>query len=114
MAKKQKYKIKMIDGTWQEVEGEVVNKIWGIDKRTQVSGEKTMKDGTVKALSSTSYIVTHLPTGAFLPTASFRTIKAAKLLLSRPEFFIDELNEENAMEMARAIAEFWNERGWKD
>ena len=114
MAKKQKYKIKMQDGTFQEVEGEVVNNIWGIDKRTVVTGEQTLKDGTTRTLSSTSYMVTHIPTGAFLPTGSFRTIKAAKLLLNEPEFFIDELDSDAVMEMAKALGRFWNERGWKD
>lgn len=114
MAKKQKYNIVMQDGTKKEVEGEVVNGIWGIDKRTISNGTKTMKDGTVKELSSTCYIITHIPTGAFLPTSVFRTVKAAKLLLSEPEFYFDELNQQAISDMANAIGRFWNARGWKD
>lgn len=114
MAKKQKYNILMNDGTKQEVEGEVVNGVWGIDKRVEVTGEQTMKDGSTRTLSSTSYIVTHITTGALLPTARFRTLKSAKLLLSEPEFFFDELNEEAVRNMADAIGRFWNQRGWRD
>ena len=114
MAKKEKYKIKMKDGTTKEVEGEVVNKIWGVDKRTEITGEQTLKDGRVRTLSSTDYIVTHIPTGAQLPTARFRTLKSAKLLLSEPEFFFDKLNEEAVEGMRKAITRFWNARGWKD
>lgn len=114
MAKKQKYNIIMRDGTKREVEGEVVNKIWGIDKRTEVTGEQTLKDGRVRALSSTEYIITHIPTGATLPTCRFRTMKAAKLLLSEPEFYFDELDKQTITDMADAIGRFWNARGWKD
>lgn len=114
MAKKQKYQILMNDGTKQEVEGEIVNGIWGIDKRTTVTGEQELKDGTKRTLSSTSYMITHIPTGAYLPTASFRTLKSAKMLLSKPEFFFDELTDDAVYGMSEAIWRFWNERGWKD
>lgn len=114
MAKKQKYKIKMDDGTEQEVEGEIVNNVWGIDKRTLVTGEQVMKDGTKRTLSSTSYVITHIPTGSMLPTCSFRTLKSAKLLLSEPEFFINDVTDDDVKKMADAIGRFWNARGWKD
>lgn len=114
MAKKQKYNITMEDGTKKEVEGEVVNKIWGIDKRMEVTGEQTLKDGRTRTLTSTDYIITHIPTGAALPTCRFRTMKAAKLLLSEPEFYFDELNQQAISDMADAIGRFWNARGWKD
>ena len=114
MAKKQKYNILMNDETKVEVEGEIINGIWGIDKRTEVTGEQKRKDGTVRTLSSTSYIITHIPTGGALPTARFRTLKSAKLLLSEPEFFFDELDDKAVYAMAEAIGRFWNARGWKD
>lgn len=114
MAKKINYKIRMKDGSIQEVEGEVVNKKWGIDKRTMVSGEQTLKDGTKRALSSTLYCITYLPNGAAPPLCNFRTLKSAKLLLNEPEFFFDELNEESVRGMAQAIGRFWNNCGWKD
>lgn len=114
MAKKQKYQITKVDGTKEEVEGEVVNGIWGIDKRTTVTGEQTLKDGRTRTLSSTSYVITHIPTGAALPTCSFRTLKSAKLLLAEPEFFVDAITEQTVREMADAIGRFWNARGWKD
>lgn len=91
MSKKTKYIINMRDGTTQEVEGEVVNKIWGIDKR------------------GSDYHITHLPTGSHLPLGLFRTLKAAKLMLQEPEFFLDDLSK-----LPSAIHRFWETRGWKD
>ena len=114
MAKKQSYKITMRDGTQQEVQGEVFNEIWGIDKRSVKRGEQTMKDGTVRELFDTHYHITHLPTGAKLPLCTFRTLKSAKMLLSEPEFFIDELSKESVKKMGEAIARFWNWRYWTD
>lgn len=114
MPKKVTYKIKLTNGKEQEVEGEVVNGIWGIDKRELTNGEQTMKDGTVRVLKSTHYHVTHLPTGAAPPLCTFRTLKAAKMLLSEPEFFFDELNEAAIEGMSKAISRYWNDRWWKD
>lgn len=114
MPKKTKYKIKMKDGTEKEVEGEIVNKIWGIDKREMVRGEQTMKDGSVRQLKDTHYHISHVPTGAALPLCTFRTMKAAKMLLNEPEFFFDELDSKAISGMSTAIARFWNRVWWKD
>lgn len=116
MPKKQKYSIQLGDGTTREVEGEIVNGIWGIDKREIASGEQTLKDGSKKTLSSFSYVITHLPSGCALPLCKFRTLKSAKLLLSEPEFFGKFFGngEINIDEISKAIWRFWEQRGWKD
>lgn len=112
MPKKQKYSIQLSSGETKEVEGEIVNGIWGIDKREIVSGEHTMKDGSKKTLSSFSYVITHIPSGCALPLGKFRALKSAKLLLSEPEFFGN--GELNIDEISKAIWRFWEQRDWKD
>ena len=49
MSKKEQYEILKTDGTKEVVAGEVINKIWGMDKRMA-------DDGTI-----IGYMVTHIP-----------------------------------------------------
>lgn len=111
MAKKQQYQIKMKDGSVKTVEGEVFNKIWGIDKREIPYGKQVKADGTEKTLSYKAYFITHIPTGSSFAGGSCRTLKTAKLLLSEPEFF--EVDE-NPVGIVKALNRFWNKVGWSD
>lgn len=110
---KSSYTIKLDSGGSTCVTGEVVNGIWGIDKRETERGRQQMKDGTERILYDKDYIITHIPTGAKLPF-QFRTLKAAKMLLQEPEFFFDELNQESIHAMWKAIARFFDDKNWKD
>ena len=109
MAKKTKFKISKKDGTVEEVEGIVVNEIWGVDKRTTVYGKQVMKDGAVKPLSYSAYIITHIPTGSHLPLGTCRTQRNAVMLLQEPEFFEEPLVPAH---IGKAIARFARRVGW--
>lgn len=114
MPKKQIYNIKMNDGTTKQVEGEVVNGVWGIDKRVIPYGKMTNKEGVEKTLSYTDYHITYIPTGQRLPLGTTRTIKNAKLLLSQPEFFFEELTPDVIKKLAKATVKWWEDRWFKD
>ena len=99
MSKKEQYEILKTDGTKEVVAGEVINKIWGMDKRMA-------DDGTI-----IGYMVTHIPSGAHVPLAITRTLKSAKLILQEPEFFEPKVDPQH---IANAVGRFWNQRDWKD
>lgn len=90
MAKTSTFKIKMKDGSEQEVSGLVIDGRWGIDKR-----------------EDKFFYLTHVPSGALVTNA--RTQKALKELVSRP----DMVDEEDAGKIAKAVGRFWNERWWQ-
>lgn len=90
MAKTSNFKIKMKDGTEQEVSGLVIDGMWGIDKR-----------------DDKFFYLTHVPTGALVTNA--RTQKALKELVSRP----DMVDETDISKIAKAVGDFWNSREWK-
>lgn len=98
MSKKEQYKIQTNHGE-ETVTGEIVNKIWGIDKRYA-------SDGTI-----IGYMITHVPTGAHVPLGTTRTLKSAKLILQEPEFFEDPINPQH---IADAVGRWWNLHDWKD
>lgn len=92
--KKTRYKIKMRDGSDQEIEGEVVNGVWGIDKRTIGKGS--------------GYYLTHVPTGTLITNS--RT-KRSLMEIANLE---DLMDEDDMTKVGRAVIAFWDERGWKD
>lgn len=96
MAKKQKYQIRMRDGTIQTVEGTVVGN-WGVDKRT------VMMDGK----PTLSYFLTHIPSGILITNA--KTQKKLLELANQP----DLVNEEDPFQMAKAVTKFFDNVGWK-
>lgn len=105
MAKTEEYKIKMKDGTEQKVTGIVINKRWGIDKRQQEVKKET-RDGEKVTLSS-SYCITHIPTGILVTSAN--TQRALKELANREDMW----DEDDFHKMAVAVGKFWNEKGWQ-
>lgn len=80
----------MKDGTKQTVSGVQIGTLWGIDKR-----------------EPSYFVLTHLPTGAFV--TSSRTQKALKELCNKPEM----IDATDVKDIAKAVVNFWNERGWK-
>lgn len=104
MAKNQQYEIKLKDGSSTLVEGVVINGRWGIDKRATETKRQT-KDGEKISLSS-SYFLTHIPTGCLVTNAN--TQRALKELVNRS----DMIEEDNPKKIATAVGAFWNERGW--
>lgn len=105
MAKTEEYKIKMKDGTEQTVTGIVINKRWGIDKRQQ-EVKKSTRDGEKVTLSS-SYCLTHIPTGILVTTAN--TQRALKELVNREDMW----EEDDLHKMLEVVVEFWNSKGWQ-
>lgn len=91
MAKQQEFQIKMNDGTTQTVKGLVINDRWGIDKREELS----------------SFFLTHIPTGMLITNAN--TQKALKELVNRS----DMIEEDDPIKISKAVASFWDERGWR-
>lgn len=89
MAKQQSFQIKMNNGSTQEVNGLIVNNRWGIDKRLS------------------SFYLTHIPTGALVTNAN--TQKTLKELINRD----DMIEEDDVKKIAKAVGDFWNERGWR-
>lgn len=93
--KKATYKIQMRDGTEQVIEGDVVNEIYGIDKR---------KVGDFPI----AYYMTHIPSGVLVTNA--RTKKALMEIANLPQM-IDQTDHNK---MREAVAGYWNRKGWKD
>lgn len=93
--KKIKYKINMKNGEPQEVEGYVVNEVWGIDKR-----------------ANNYYVLTYIPNGCLVDSA--RTIKFLKMLVQEPEFFDFDGTPKTCDKLVTAISRYRNEHGWKD
>lgn len=93
--KKATYKIQMRDGSEQVIEGDVVNEIYGIDKR---------KVGDFPI----SYYMTHIPSGVLVTNA--RTKKALMEIANLPQM-IDQTNHDK---MRETVARYWNKKGWKD
>ena len=106
MPKTINYDIKMRDGTTRRVNGLVINQRWGIDKRiTQET--KITKNGEERALSSSDFFLTHIPTGVLI--TSGHTQKILKELVNRP----DMIDEDELPKIAKAVGKFWNSRGWQ-
>lgn len=91
--KKTKYSITMNDGTKQEVEGQVFNNVWGIDKR-----------------GSAYYVLTYVPNGAFVESS--KTMKLLKLLVQEPEFFDFDETIQSTVKIIGAIKRFRDKNGW--
>ena len=106
MAKNMDYTIQMLDGTTRQVTGLVINRRWGIDKRTTTT-IMTNKDGEERTLSSSDFYLSYLPTGMLI--TSGRTQRVLKELVNRP----DMIDEDDPFRIAEAVIDFWNKRGWK-
>ena len=66
MAKKIKYTIKMKDGTEQEVEGTEIIPGYAYDRRVISTGTIYNKRGEAREVTTTTYCLTHVPTGTVL------------------------------------------------
>ena len=106
MAKNEVFKIKMKDGEEVEVSGLIINKRWGIDKRTEET-EKVLKSGEKRTALSSSFYMTKIPEGYLVTSAN--TQKALKELANRP----DMIEEDDPKKIMTAVCKFWNERGWR-
>ena len=105
--KKTLYKIKMRDGTTKEVEGEVVNGVWGIDKRATQKVTYNA-NGEEKVSTTSDYFLTHVPSGVLITNA--RTKKALMEIANLE----DLMDEDDMTKVGRAVIAYWNNRGWKD
>lgn len=103
--KKQTFEIKMKDGRSILVEGVIINGKWGIDKRQQEVRRQT-KSGEEKVSLSSSFFLTHIPTGCLVTSAN--TQKSLREFVNR----FDVIDEDNPEKLAKALGKFWNERGW--
>lgn len=101
------YKIRMRDDSEQEVQGIVVNGVWGIDKRTTTKTTYTA-NGEEKKSNSSDFFLTHIPTGTLVTNA--RTRKALMEIANLE----DLMDEEDLGAIAKAVVKYWNAKGWKD
>lgn len=108
MAKKVKYTVKMKDGSDLEVEGTEIIPGYAYDKRVISSGTVYNSKGEAKEVKSTTYILTHIPTGALITSSD--KANSLKLVCAEPEFF----EEFNPQALIKAVARFWNRYDWKD
>ena len=95
----------MKDGSSTLVEGVIINNKWGIDKRQQ-EVKKTTKAGEERVSLSSSFFLTHIPTGCLVTNAN--TQKALREFVNR----FDVIDEDDPVKLAKALGQFWNERGW--
>ena len=108
MAKKIKYTVKMKDGSDLEVEGTQIIPDYAYDKRVISSGTVYNSKGEAKEVKSTTFILTHIPTGR-LVTSSDKA-NSLKLICMEPEFY----EEFDPQKLVKAVARFWNRHDWKD
>lgn len=105
--KKTRYQIKMRSGEERTVEGEIVNDIWGIDKRMTQKTTYT-KNGEEKVSQSSDYFLTHVPSGTLITNA--RTKRALMEIANLPIM----IDQNNFQLMMVAVNEYWESKGWKD
>lgn len=108
MGKKIKYTIKMKDGSEQEIEGTEIIPGYAYDKRVISTGIVYNKRGEAKKINSTTYCLTHTPTGTLITSSD--KVNSLKLVCAEPEFF-EEYNEANII---KAVGRFWNRHNWQD
>lgn len=101
------YSIKMKDDTTQEVDGIIVNGIYGIDKRTTQEETQT-KNGETKVTNTSAFCLTHIPTGILVTTS--RTRKTLMELANLSE--MTDLTD--LTKMVNIVVAFWEKRNWKD
>lgn len=108
MAKKITYIVKMKDGSEKTVEGTEIIPDYAYDKRVLFSEMVYNKKGEAKKVESTTYILTHTPTGTLITSSD--KVNSLKLLCSEPEFF----EPFDALHILKAVIRFWNKYDWKD
>lgn len=108
MAKKIEYIIKMKDGTEKKVTGTEIVKDYAYDKRVLFSDVIYNKKGEAKKVETTTYVLTHVPTGALVTSSD--KVNSLKLLCSEPEFF----EPFDPAIILKAVMRFWNKYDWKD
>lgn len=108
MAKKVTYKIKMKDGSEREITGTEIVPGYAYDKREIGVSETINSKGERRVVKSTTYVLTHIPTGALITSAD--KANSLKLLCTEPEFF----EEFDPWKILKAVGRFWNKYDWKD
>ena len=108
MAKKVKYKVSMKDGSTKEVEGTLIVPDYAYDKRELYNETITNSKGEQKVVRTTTYVLTHIPTGMLITSAD--KVNSLKLLCAEPEFF----EEFDKVAIIKAVGRFWNKHGWQD
>lgn len=101
------YKIKMKDGSSNEVTGSIINGVWGIDKR--VFEKKTYTaSGEERVSKSQDYYLTHIPSGMLVTNSKKkRTLMEIANLSSL-------MDENDPRKILTAVMRFWDDRWWKD
>lgn len=108
MAKKITYSITMKDGEKKTVTGTEIVKDYAYDKRVLMSETVYNKKGEAKKVETTTYVLTHVPTGAIVTSSD--KVNSLKLLCSEPEFF----EEFDPVAILKTVYRFWNKHDWKD
>lgn len=108
MAKKIKYTIRMKDGSEREVEGTQIIPDYAYDKRVISTGTVYNKRGEARETTSTTYCLTHVPTGTLITSSD--KVNSLKLVCMEPEFF----EEYDPAKLIKAVGRFWNRHNWQD